>query len=295
MKPILRKVDTGYNYSFSVREDILPFLYNHWHIHPEIELTLIRKGAGIRLVGDSMEKFEDGDLVLLGSNLPHFWRSDAIYFQGEPGIHVEAIAIHFKEDFWGGPFLQLPEMKSVRALLDLAHRGLKITGHTKELVSEKMEMMLKAREIQRIELLLHMLHMVATSREFSLLSSQGFTTSYDHTNTDRINLIYTYTFNNYHNPIHIKDVAAAANLSPHSFCRYFKTRTLKTYWQFLLEVRIGNACKLLIENKMSVAQICYECGFNNLSNFNRHFKAMLNKTPLQYMKAYVAEGLVKTA
>jgi AraC-like DNA-binding protein len=265
MKPILRKVDTGYNYSFSVREDILPFLYNHWHIHPEIELTLIRKGAGIRLVGDSMEKFEDGDLVLLGSNLPHFWRSDAIYFQGEPGIHVEAIAIHFKEDFWGGPFLQLPEMKSVRALLDLAHRGLKITGHTKELVSEKMEMMLKAREIQRIELLLHMLHMVATSREFSLLSSQGFTTSYDHTNTDRINLIYTYTF------------------------------TLKTYWQFLLEVRIGNACKLLIENKMSVAQICYECGFNNLSNFNRHFKAMLNKTPLQYMKAYVAEGLVKTA
>ena len=147
------------------------------------------------------------------------------------------------------------------------------------------------REVQRIELLLHMLQLIATTREYSLLSSQGFSTSYDHTNTDRINLIYTYTFNNFHNPIHIKDVAAAANLSPHSFCRYFKTRTLKTYWQCLLEVRIGYACKLLIENKMSVAQICYECGFNNLSNFNRHFKAMLNRTPLQYTKAY----MLKTA
>ena len=91
MKPILRKVDTGYNYSFSVREDIFPYLYNHWHYHPEVELTLIRKGTGIRLVGDSVEQFEDNDLVLLGAGLPHYWRSDAIYFKDEPGIRVGAV------------------------------------------------------------------------------------------------------------------------------------------------------------------------------------------------------------
>lgn len=289
MKPILRKVDAGPYYSFSVREDIYPFLYNHWHYHPETELTLIRKGNGMRLVGDSMEQFEDGDLVLLGSNLPHLWRSHAAYFQGAQGLHVEAIAIHFKDDFWGSSFLQMPELKAIKNLLEQAARGIKITGKTKQLVTTKMEAMLNARDVQRIEYLLYMLDTIAATKEYCLLSGPGFATAYDLTNTDRINLIYNYTFNNFQHSISIKDVASVANLSPHSFCRYFKTRTMKTYWQFLLEVRIGYACKLLIENKMSIAHICYECGFNNPSNFNRHFKTKLKKTPLQYIKAHIAE------
>ena len=108
MKPIFRKIDTCYNnYSFSVREDIFPYLYNHWRYHPEVELTLIRKGRGMRLVGDSIEQFNSGDLVLLGSHLPHLWGSDAIYFEHVPGLTVEAVAIHFKDDFWGRDFIAL--------------------------------------------------------------------------------------------------------------------------------------------------------------------------------------------
>ena len=286
MKPILRKVDTSHKYSFSIREDIYPYLYNHWHYHPEVEFTLIRKGTGIRLVGDSMEQFEDGDLILLGSDLPHMWRSDAIYFHGLPEIHIEAIAIHFKEEFWSRAFLQLPELTSIQNLLEQAKRGIKIVGRTKELLTEKMEAILKARDTQRIELLLHMLDAIAYSKEYTVLSSKGFSKHYDRSNTEKIDLIYNFTFNNFQQSISIKDAAAAANLSPHSFCRYFKTRTLKTYWQFLLEIRIGFACKLLIENKMNIAQVCYESGFNNLSNFNRHFKTQLKMTPLQYVKSY---------
>lgn len=287
MKPILRKVDTGHNYSFSIREDIYPYLYNHWHYHPEIELTLIRKGSGIRLAGDSMERFEDGDLVLLGSDLPHMWRSDAIYFQDQPGLQIEAIAIHFGDHFWGPGFLDLPELKAVKELLTKARHGIRIHGITRELISREMENILKAGQVQRITSLLNILDTIAGSKDCTLLSSIGFANSYNIINTDNINKIYHYTFNNFRNKITLKEVAAAANVSPNSFCRYFKSRTLKTYWQFLMEVRIGYACKLLIENNLPMSQVGYTCGFNNLSNFNRQFKLLTQKTPLQYQKVYV--------
>lgn len=290
MKPILRKIDAGRNYSFSIREDVYPFLYNHWHYHPEAELTLIRSGKGTRLVGDSIERFTDGDLVLLAPNLPHLWRNDSIYFKKLPGYHAEAIAIHFMDNCWGNEFLELPELKSVKELLSKAKKGLKITGPTKQLLITKMEKILHAPEVLRITLLLEMLYDIASSRDYKLLASPGFTKSYDVSNTDKINLIYDYTFNKFQEKISIRDVSSAASISQHSFCRYFKKRTLKTYWQFLLEVRIGYACKLLIENNMSVAQICYESGFNNLSNFNRYFKSLVKKTPLQYIKEYT-EGI----
>lgn len=293
MKPILRKIDAGYNSSFSIREDIYPYLYNHWHYHPEVELTFIRKGKGMRLVGTSMEKFEDGDLILLGSALPHVWRSDDIYFKGVQGLHIEAIAIHFRENFWGDEFLRLPEMLPVKKLLEESKRGLRITGKTSRMIIRKMEEALKATDAIRISLLLEMLHTIALSKEYSFLSTAGYAKAYDVADMDRINLVYAYTFNNFQKHISIKKVATAVNISPHSFCRYFKTRTMKSYWQFLMEVRLGYACKLLIENKKSIAGICYDCGFNNLSNFNRHFKSLLKMTPKQYMKIYHGEKVIK--
>lgn len=289
MKPILRKVDTGYNYSFSVREDIYPYLYNRWHYHPEAELTLIRKGTGIRLVGDSVEQFEDNDLVLLGAGVPHYWRSDSRYFEQDENLKVEAVAIHFKEDCWGRELLEMPELFTIKKLLIDAKRGISITGKTKQTLIPMMHDMLEARNAKRVILLLDMLQLIAQSKDLKLLSSLGFSKSYDHANTDRINDIYNYTFNNFQKEISIREIAAAVNISHNSFCRYFKTRTMKTYWQFLLEVRIGYACKLLIDDKMSVARICYDCGFNNLSNFNRHFKSMVGMTPLQYSKAFLQD------
>ncbi len=293
MKPILRKIVTGYNASFSIKEDIYPHLYNHWHYHPEVELTYIRKGKGMRLVGNSMEQFEDGDLILLGSGLPHVWRSDDVYFKQLPGLHIEAIAIHFKENFWGSDFLRLPELQSVSKLLQDAKRGLRITGKTSRRIIRNMEDALKATDALRIALLIEMLQAIAGSKDYHFLSSTVYAKTYDVADMDRINLVYAYTFNNFQKHISIEKVAAAVNISPHSFCRYFKTRTMKSYWEFLLEVRLGYACKLLIENKKSIASICYECGFNNLSNFNRHFKSLLKMTPKQYLKVYNAESLVK--
>lgn len=286
MKPILRKIDTGHNYSFSVREDISPYLYNHWHFHPEAELTFIRRGKGMRLVGDSMEPFSDGDLILLGGNLPHLWRSDGEYFQGTPDMHIEAVAIHFMDDFWGSGFLTLPEMKDIRETMIKAKRGIRITGKAQEEVSERMEHILSMDKIRRITVLIEMLDIISRSGECSLLSTVGFAKSYDLVHTDNINAIYNYTLDHFQDEISIREVAAIANVSPNSFCRYFKSRTMKTYWEFLLEVRIGYACKLLIEDKISISQICYSCGFNNLSNFNRQFKHLTGMTPSMYQKEH---------
>lgn len=286
MKPILRKIDTSYDYSFSVREDIAPYLYNHWHFHPEVELTFIRKGRGMRLVGDSIESFSDGDLILLGDNLPHYWRSDPLYFQNCSNIHIEAVAIHFIKDFWGVSFLNLPELKNIKELLIKAKRGIRVIGKTKNKIIPLMEMMLKACPAERIALLINMLNILSFSKDYRLLSSIGFGNSYDPVETSNINAIYNYTFDHFQNKISIEEISAIANVSPNSFCRYFKTRTMKTYWQFLLEVRIGYACKLLIENKMNISQICYSCGFNNLSNFNRQFKTITKMTPSKYLKEH---------
>jgi len=287
IKPILRKIDTGHSHSFSVREDIYPFLYNHWHYHPETELTYIRKGRGMRLVGNSIEPFRDGDLILLGPDLPHLWRSDSEYFEGRRDLHIEAIAIHFNENFWGSDFLRLPEMKPVRTLLSQAKRGIRITGDTSRQLVSKMEAMLHASEAHRVSGLLDMLQCIASSGDYAFLTTSGFNIASDWSQNDKINSIYTYTLTNFQKKISIKTIAAEVDINQNSFCRYFKTRTMKTYWQFLLEVRIGHACKLLMENKMNILDISHECGFTNLSNFNRKFKAMIKMTPMQYAKAYM--------
>ncbi|MGH2644554.1 MAG: AraC family transcriptional regulator, partial [Chitinophagaceae bacterium] len=268
------------------REDVGPYLYNHWHFHPEVELTLIRKGTGMRLVGDSMEPFSDGDLMLLGSNLPHLWRSDPEYFQNKAGLQVEAVAIHFMDDFWGSSFLELPELKGIKELLEKSKRGIKVLGKTQHKISANMERMPKAKSADRLTLLLSMLNEIFLSGEYQLLSSIGFGKAYDRGHTDNINKIYNYTLEHFQEKICIRELAAIANVSPNSFCRYFKSRTMKTYWQFLLEVRIGYACKLLSENKISVSQICFSCGFNNLSNFNRQFKDKMGITPSGYLREH---------
>lgn len=290
MKPILRKVDTGIEHSFSVREDIYPYLYNHWHYHPELELTFIRKSCGTRLVGDHMERFYDGDLILLGSNLPHMWRNDDIYFHKKAGLQIEAIAIHFKDTCWGNEFLSIPEMKKIKGLLQKARLGIKITGPTRVCLQQRMEDMLHAKGIFRVSTLLEMLDTIANSPDKKFLSSPGFIQEYNLERTEKINEIYNYTFNHFTQPISIMEIADAVHISPNSFCRYFKTRTSKTFIQFLTEIRIGYACKLILEDQMSISQICFASGFNNLSNFNRRFKEVTGKTPMQYFKEYAFQS-----
>ena len=289
MRPQLLKVSKEPLYSFSVRQDLVPYINNRWHYHAEVELIHFKKGEGTQFIGDSIKQFKTGDVVLVGSNLPHYWRFDDAYFEEDAMVAADVRVAHFCEDFWGSQFLQLPENVHIRGLLDKAKRGLQITGRTRQKTAEILEALLHTTDNHRIILLMEALNVIASCKQLETLSSIGFKYDLVEDEKDRINAIYEYSLRNFKRPIQLDEIAGIANISPSSFCRYFKSRTRKTYSQFLIEIRVGHACKLLIENNLSIKQLCYESGFNNFSSFHKYFKLITSKSPLTYQKEFMGQ------
>jgi AraC-like DNA-binding protein len=284
MKPQLLKVPIPTENSFSVRHDVVLYFYNRWHYHPEIELVYIEEGTGTQFVGDNIQHFQGGDVLLIGPNLPHYWRCDTQYFENRDGLYATATVVHFQENFWGDHFLQLPENRLLQALLEKAKQGIRLHGVTKETVKPYLSQLLTESGPTRIVVLLHLLAIIAKSTEIELLSTINYPTDFNEADTDRINQIYAYSLAHFQRKITLDEIAGVANMNPNSFCRYFKSRSRKSYSQFLLEIRIHHACKLLMESKLSIAQVCYESGFNQFSGFNKYFKQIKGMSPIQYQK-----------
>jgi AraC-like DNA-binding protein len=289
MRPQLLKVCKEPQYSFSVRQDLVPYVNNRWHYHTEVELIHFKEGEGTQFIGDSIKQFKAGDVVLVGSNLPHYWRFDDSYFEEEAKEKADVRVAHFCENFWGSQFLQLPENVHIKGLLDKAKRGLQITGKTRQKVAELLEALLQTDNNYRIILLMEALNLIAECKQLETLSSIGFKYDLVENEKDRINAIYEYSIKNFKRTIQLEEIANVANISPNSFCRYFKSRTRKTYSQFLIEIRVGHACKLLIENNLSIKQLCYESGFNNFTSFHKYFKLITSKSPLTYQKEFMGQ------
>lgn len=290
MKPIYLKVTSSPESSIDIRHEISSYFKNPWHFHPELELTLILESSGTHFIGNSINSFYKNELTLTGPNLPHFWRNDPVYYEKNSGLKAEAIIIRFSEHFLGKNFFQLPEMRHIHSLFQLSRRGLKIFGKTKEEAIDNMRKMINMNGTNRIITLLQILNALANSHENKILSSIGFVHEYGRSDTERINSIYTYVTENFLQPIQLNDVASVANMNPTAFCRYFKAKTDKTFTQFLNEIRIGHACKLLIEGKYNVSQVCFECGFQNQSYFIKQFKNYTKQTPLQYKNQHNTIG-----
>lgn len=287
MKPKLLKVPKTPTHSFSVREDREPFINNRWHYHPEIELIYFHHGSGTQFVGDHIKRFQAGDIILLGPNLPHYWRYDDAWFEGNKDNTVHSTVIHFSENFLGDPFLQLPESKAIRALLDKARRGILVNDREDDQIAALVEKIRYSEDMGRIIALIECLSAFAGSDTLQHLSSIGFRHDFAESENDRINAIYDYTFTHFGQKIYLEEVAAVAGLVPNSFCRYFKSRTGKTYTQFLTEIRVGHACKLLIDNRISIKQLCFESGFNNFTCFHKNFKMITGKSPQHYQKEHL--------
>lgn len=275
MKPQLLKVTRTPGHSFSVRRDLVPLVNDQWHFHPEVELIHIKKGQGTQFIGDNIKRFKPGDVVLVGADLPHNWR-----FDEERNVDVRVT--HFPGNFWGNPFLDLPENILLKALLEKARRGLQVEGDAKHKVAHLLEQLLDSTGMARVILLMETMQVLAESNHLQPLASLGFRHSLGEAEHLRINMIYEYSLRHFHRPIQLEEIAAVANISPNSFCRFFKSRTRKTYSRFLLELRVGHACKLLIENNLSIKQVCYESGFNNFTSFYKYFKLITGKSPLNY-------------
>ena len=289
MKPQLLKVSTNPVNSFSARQDNVPYINNRWHYHTEVELIYFKKGNGTQFIGDSIKRFRSGDVVLIGSNLPHYWRFDDVYFDDDIPTAADVRVVHFNENFWGDTFLHLPENKNIKLTLEKAKRGIQIGGSVKGEIADILERISQIEGTKKIILLLEALISIGNCEQNKLLSSIGFAPDFEQTENDRIHAIYEFSLANFKRKIQTQEVASIAHVSVNYFCRYFKTRTRKTYSQFINEIRIGYACKLLIENKINVKQICYESGFYNFASFHKYFKSITGKSPLPYQKEFLSE------
>jgi AraC-like DNA-binding protein len=284
MKPHLLKIPDQAGFSFSTARGTLPLFANQWHFHPEVELICIEQGSGTQLVGDSIGPFGEGDVLLIGADLPHYWQCDDPATR-EGSLEAQAVAAHFREDFWGPSFLALPENQAIRRVLARARQGLRLRGRLQLQVRDGLNRLLQAQGSERICILLQCLHAMAGSPEYQVLSGSLLGSRPEAAETDRLQRIYAYSFEHFRQRIPLREVAAVANISPHAFCRYFRTQTRKTYSHFLLELRVSYACKLLLARELSVSQVCYESGFNHFSGFNKHFKRLTGRSPLQYRRA----------
>ncbi|UOQ96754.1 AraC family transcriptional regulator [Hymenobacter sp. 5317J-9] len=288
MKAHFHKVPVAPQSSFSVRHDQKPNFGTVWHYHPELELHYVIKGEGVRLMGDNISNFSSGEIVLLGANLPHTWRCNEEYFQGNPEKEVEAIVIQFLPECLGRYLFGLPEAYLIPKLFEKAKSGLLITGKAKAKLAPLMRQAVHATDLDRIIIFLSILKILSETAEVKTIASEhhAFKQS-NESDVQRINKVCNYTLSNYKKEITLDEIASISNLSVTSFCRYFKLITKKTYYDFLIEIRISQACRQLIEDKLPTEVICFECGFNNVSNFYRHFKKITKMTPLEYKKKYL--------
>ncbi len=271
------------NHSFTVTSNKYPNFLRVWHHHPELELVLVSQSTGTRFIGDSIEKFGPGDIVLIGKDLPHMWLNDDIYFQDRSDLMAEAIAIHFKDDFLGPKIFSVLEMKHIGALFERASLGIKFEDVEPNIIA-RINGLPDMENFERTIGLIEILHLLAMHKEYKLLSSKGFVNSFgdgENKNMDKAN---AYIFKNFNTPIGSKDVAKVLKMNPSAFSRYFKRIHRKTFTKYINEIRIGYACKLLMEEKNNVTAVCYESGFNNISNFNRQFKQLTGMSPSDYVK-----------
>jgi AraC-like DNA-binding protein len=286
MKPALQKSPISPDHAFEVKFLSDPHFDPNWHFHPEYQLFVVLKGRGTRFIGDHVTPFKEGDFVFTGPDLPHLWRSDLEYFQGENKLRIEGIVVYFPEHLLGDEFFEKKEAYRIHQLFLKSRRGIEITGKTLERAQNLMFELLRASDFESILTLLKLLNLLANSSEYKLLSSAGYTNSLKESDTERMNRVHAHVMKNFKEKITLDRVAAIANMAPTSFSRYFKIHANKTFTEFLTEIRIGYSCKLLMEKKMTISQVCYESGFETLSNFNRQFKALTHYNPLEYKKKY---------
>lgn len=270
-------------------EDVrLLHFYPYLHRHEEAQLTWIEQGEGTLVVGNNMHDFVPGDIFYIGPNLPHLYKSNPEYFDTENSRGVKAVSIFFNPNGPLGPLLEMPEMKQIKTFLQQHQHGFKLppTGF-----DEVSQIMTSFRESHGPDYLIHVFQLLKSLHTYGAkaeaLSSYGTSQRISENEGIRISNIYNHIMQYYHEQITLDDVANAAHMTPHAFCRYFKKHTGHTFVSFLNEVRINEACKRLIDHSSdSISSIAYKCGFNSITNFNRVFRAVIGSSPREYVDSY---------
>lgn len=279
MDTLIQKIYLEDENSFACRKYRTPQFETNWHKHEEYELIVITEGQGTALIGDYVGDYKKGDVFLLSSNLPHWFR------KSEQTKIGGATVVHFLKTFWGSDFLYIPEMKKIRHLLENDNNGLQLRLSLQKNIADAIEQLEKTTGIMRIQLLLDILNQISQSKQYRVIT-KSFDKDLNQKENSAIDKIFTFSFRHFLEPVSLKAVAKEANMSIPTFCRFFKRNIKKSYFDFLKELRIGHACKLLRENNDPIIEICYNSGYNSWAHFSKQFKSLKKMTPNEYRKQF---------
>lgn len=280
MKTLIQKIHVETHHSFACRTYRTPDFETAWHKHLECELILITEGNGTALIGDYIGEYKEGDVFFMSPNVPHWFR------KSEPHMIGSVIVVHFLRDFWGEAFLSLPEMTPVAKQLENKDTGIQLQGTLLNEIIPLIRTLEHAEGLERIHLLLNCMQKIGLSKEKKVITTAFDVISNGEENSV-IEVIIDYSFKNFLNPVSLKEVADITSMSIPSFCRFFKRNIKKSYFDFIKEIRIGHACKLLRETNRPVMDICFDSGYNSWAHFSKQFKAVTKNTPSQYRKQHV--------
>lgn len=259
------------------------------HSHPEFELNLVAGISGTRIVGDSTELYHHADLVLIGPYLYHKWDGDvSMQASGNP---YRVITIQFSMGLFSSELLQKENFSNIRKLLSESRRGIRFYGGTFEKVMQMMISLTEDKGFGNVITFLQLLDILSCSADKEFLASEGFTSEALRSDSNRIQIAYNYIMKCFHHQnIKIGDVAAQVNMTPSAFSHFFHKYTNKSFTQFLVDIRIGHACKMLLDTDETIKEICYQSGFNNIANFNRLFRKYRSSTPVEYRRRYLQKN-----
>lgn len=281
MKALPFKVVKLSSESFKVQHAIESQFYEYLHVHPEIQLTYIVSSSGTLISGSRVVQFRPGDLFLLGSNTAHVFRNDPTEIEGK----AESVSLYLRPDILLPGFTLLPETYELQQLIEKSRQGVRFATKTGSDVFDLMKELLQAEQLKRITLLLQILQLCIDSlNDAYLLMSTPHEKWLNETEGSRLNAVVGFALREFKREISLSEVAGIANMTPHSFCRYFKQRTQKSFSTFIAELRIDHACKLLANKNLTITEIAYECGYNNRTHFNRDFKKFLTSNPREFRK-----------
>ncbi|WP_424493501.1 AraC family transcriptional regulator [Salinimicrobium sp. GXAS 041] len=278
-KPEFEKIEPAFGSSFSYRtynKDHQNKNHTFWHYHPELELVYVNGGSGKRQIGSHVSYYQRGDLILIGSNLPHCGFTDSLT------EYENETVIQMKPDFLGQDFFNISEMKNIRSLFERAKMGIVYHGIAKRSIGKKIEAMRDRDHYERLLRLLEILNLLQRSEDYTVLNAQGFILETELHDNNRVNVIFNFVKEEFRRPISLEEIADLVSMTVPAFCRYFKKITGKTFTEFVNEYRLTHAAKLLHEKQVSITEICYDSGFNNFSHFNKRFKKFTGKAPSVY-------------
>jgi len=278
-KPAFEKISPNFGSSVLVKQHNQKIKNKNlafWHFHPELELVYVDKGKGKRHIGNHLSYFNNSQLILLGSNLPHLGFTDRLMANGSETI------VQFKPDFLGDTFFNIPEMSNITSLFERAKKGILYKPETKKTIGPKIESLVNLDGFERISKFLEILNDLALVEDYTLLNADGFAIETDPQDSAKIDIIFKHINSNFQEHITLEEIADKVSMTIPAFCRYFKKVTGKNFTKLVNEYRVVHATKLLSESQKSITDICFECGFNNFSHFNKLFNEFTGKSASKY-------------